>query len=107
MSHFVKGGNAMDEEAARRGTTVYLVDRRIDMLPGLLGTSKSIILFYLYFDLCSLRCDVDRLAFSCIWEMTPDSEIVNVRYTKSVIRSRNSFTYDAAQARLVDPYSLK
>ncbi|KAJ3360118.1 exosome catalytic subunit dis3 [Kappamyces sp. JEL0680] len=41
VSHFVKPGNAMDDEAQRRGTTVYLVDKRIDMLPGLLGTSKA------------------------------------------------------------------
>ena len=39
VSHFVKSGTAMDEEAQRRGTTVYLVDKRIDMLPSLLGTS--------------------------------------------------------------------
>ncbi|KAI8927152.1 hypothetical protein BC831DRAFT_399001 [Entophlyctis helioformis] len=92
VSHFVKPENAMDLEAQRRGTTVYLVDKRIDMLPGLLGTN-----------LCSLRSNVDRLSFSVIWEMTPAAEIVNVRYTKSVIRSKASFTYDEAQARLDDP----
>jgi exosome complex exonuclease DIS3/RRP44 len=41
VSHFVKSGNPMDDEAARRGTTVYMVDKRIDMLPSLLGTSKQ------------------------------------------------------------------
>ena len=46
----------MDSEAASRGTTVYLVDKRIDMLPALLGTN-----------LCSLRPFVERLAFSTIW----------------------------------------
>lgn len=46
----------MDDEASARGTTVYLVDKRIDMLPMLLGT-----------DLCSLKPYVDRFAFSCIW----------------------------------------
>jgi len=46
----------MDVEAAARGTTVYLVDKRIDMLPALLGTN-----------LCSLRPFVERLAFSVIW----------------------------------------
>lgn len=46
----------MDTEAAARGTTVYLVDKRIDMLPSLLGTN-----------LCSLRPFVERLAFSAIW----------------------------------------
>ncbi|KAJ3031722.1 UNVERIFIED_CONTAM: hypothetical protein HDU68_000657 [Siphonaria sp. JEL0065] len=92
VSHFVKPGNAMDIEASTRGTTVYLVDRRIDMLPSLLGTN-----------LCSLRSNVERLSFSCIWEMTPDAEIIDCKYSKSVIRSRASLTYDAAQARLDDP----
>ncbi|KAJ3216693.1 exosome catalytic subunit dis3 [Dinochytrium kinnereticum] len=92
VSHFVQSGNAMDLEASKRGTTVYLVDRRIDMLPGLLGTN-----------LCSLRSNVDRLAFSCVWEMTPDAEVLSCRYTKSIIRSRASLTYDEAQARLDDP----
>lgn len=40
VTYFVKPGQAMDEEAASRGTTVYLVDKRIDMLPSLLGTSR-------------------------------------------------------------------
>ena len=91
VSHFVKPGTAMDDEAQRRGTTVYLVDKRIDMLPGLLGTN-----------LCSLRSDVDRLAFSCIWEITPEGEILSCYQTKSIIRSKNSFTYDEAQKRLDD-----
>lgn len=56
VSNFVKPNNAMDEEAAMRGTTVYLVDKRIDMLPPLLGT-----------DLCSLKPYVERFAFSAIW----------------------------------------
>lgn len=56
VSHFVHPDNPMDSEAAARGTTVYLVDKRIDMLPHLLGTN-----------LCSLRPFVERLAFSVIW----------------------------------------
>lgn len=56
VSHFVHPDNPMDAEAASRGTTVYLVDKRIDMLPSLLGTN-----------LCSLRPYVERLAFSVIW----------------------------------------
>jgi exosome complex exonuclease DIS3/RRP44 len=92
VSSFVEPETAMDLEAQRRGTTVYLVDKRIDMLPSLLGTN-----------LCSLRSNVDRLAFSCIWEITPDATILSCRYTKSIIRSKFSFTYDEAQARLDDP----
>ncbi|KAJ9057333.1 exosome catalytic subunit dis3, variant 2 [Entomophthora muscae] len=91
VTHFVKPGTAMDREAASRCTSVYLVNRRIDMLPELLGTN-----------LCSLRSGVDRLAFSCIWEMTPDAQLVSTRFTKSVIRSKASLTYEAAQKRLDD-----
>ncbi|KAK3819830.1 MAG: hypothetical protein J3Q66DRAFT_311579 [Benniella sp.] len=91
VTHFVKPGNAMDLEAASRGTTVYLVDKRIDMLPGLLGTN-----------LCSLRSNVERLAFSCIWELDENAEIVNVRFTKSVIASKASLTYEEAQNRIDD-----
>lgn len=56
VAYFVHSDNPMDAEAESRGTTVYLVDKRIDMLPSLLGTN-----------LCSLRPYVERLAFSVIW----------------------------------------
>ncbi|TDL29343.1 RNB-domain-containing protein [Rickenella mellea] len=91
VSHFVLPDNPMDSEAASRGTTVYLVDKRIDMLPALLGTN-----------LCSLRPHVERLAFSVIWELTSDAQIVNVRFTKSVIASKAAFTYEEAQVRKDD-----
>jgi len=91
VSHFVKPNNAMDAEASIRGTTVYLVDKRIDMLPMLLGT-----------DLCSLKPYVERYAFSVIWEVTPDADIVSSYFTKSVIRSREAFSYEQAQVRIDD-----
>lgn len=91
VSHFVKPNNAMDKEASMRGTTVYLVDKRIDMLPPMLGT-----------DLCSLKPYVERFAFSVIWEMTPSAEIVSSDFTKSVIRSREAFEYGQAQLRIDD-----
>ena len=91
VSHFVKSGNAMDAEASVRGTTVYLVDKRIDMLPTLLGT-----------DLCSLKPYVERYAFSTIWEITPNADVVQSSFTKSVIRSREAFSYDQAQLRIDD-----
>ncbi|KAF8940521.1 hypothetical protein EDD21DRAFT_380965 [Dissophora ornata] len=91
VTHFVKPGNVMDQEAASRGTTVYLVDKRIDMLPGLLGTN-----------LCSLRSNVERLAFSCIWVLNENAEIMDVRFTKSVIASKASLTYEEAQNRIDD-----
>ncbi|CAI6247635.1 unnamed protein product [Periconia digitata] len=91
VSHFVKPNNAMDKEASQRGTTVYLVDKRIDMLPMLLGT-----------DLCSLKPYVERYAFSVLWEVTPDADIVSAHFTKSVIRSREAFSYEQAQIRIDD-----
>jgi exosome complex exonuclease DIS3/RRP44 len=110
VSHFVHPDTPMDSEAASRGTTVYLVDKRIDMLPSLLGTN-----------LCSLRPHVERLAFSAIWvnflafsftarnsfshiqEMSAEAEVINVRFTKSVIASKAAFTYEEAQIRKDDP----
>ncbi|PIL25685.1 hypothetical protein GSI_11435 [Ganoderma sinense ZZ0214-1] len=91
VSHFVHPDTPMDSEAAARGTTVYLVDKRIDMLPALLGTN-----------LCSLRPHVERLAFSVIWELSPEAQIVDVRFTKSVIASKSAFTYEEAQIRKDD-----
>lgn len=91
VSHFVSPSNPMDAEASQRGTTVYLVDKRIDMLPMLLGT-----------DLCSLKPNVERYAFSTIWELTPSADIVSATFTKSVILSRNAFSYEAAQLRIDD-----
>jgi exosome complex exonuclease DIS3/RRP44 len=86
VTHFVIEGSPLDEEAAKRGTTVYLVDRRIEMLPSLLTSN-----------LCSLISDVDRYAFSCVWEIKQDGEIVDVQFFKSIIRSRHSLTYEMAQ----------
>jgi len=92
VSFFLKPETPMDIEAASRGVTVYLVDKRIDMLPHLLGTN-----------LCSLRPFVERLAFSCIWEMDPKTaDIISVRFTKSVIASKGAFTYEEAQRRKDD-----
>ena len=92
VSYFIRPGTALDEEAANRGTTVYLADKRIDMVPELLSSN-----------LCSLQCGKDRLAFSCLWEMTPEADIVSTKFTKSVIRSREAFTYAEAQMRIDDP----
>ncbi|GAB5566395.1 exosome complex exonuclease RRP44 isoform X1 [Prionailurus iriomotensis] len=74
VSHFIRPGNALDQESARRGTTVYLCEKRIDMVP--------------------------ELAFSCIWEMSHNAEILKVRFTKSAINSKASLTYAEAQMRI-------
>ncbi|PKA52121.1 Ribonuclease II, chloroplastic/mitochondrial [Apostasia shenzhenica] len=91
VTNFVHPGTPLDEEATQRGTSVYLVEKRIDMLPKPLTE-----------DICSLRADVERLAFSVIWEMTPDAQIISSRYTKSVIKSCAALSYVEAQARMDD-----
>eukprot|EP00873_Tetraselmis_striata_P021093 jgi/Tetstr1/441357/TSEL_029608.t1 len=98
VTRFMEPDSAMDLEAARRGTSVYLVDRRIDMLPKALTE-----------DICSLRADVERLTFSVTWEVTPPGsgasgvEVVHTHFTKAVIRSRAALSYQEAQARIDDP----
>uniref|UniRef100_A0A672NGG4 Exosome complex exonuclease RRP44 n=2 Tax=Sinocyclocheilus grahami TaxID=75366 RepID=A0A672NGG4_SINGR len=91
VSHFIRPGNALDQEAASRGTTVYLCGKRIDMVPELLSSN-----------LCSLRSNVERLAFSCIWEMNHNAEILKAHFTKSIINSKASLTYAEAQMRIDD-----
>ena len=92
VTHFVRPNTALDSESAARGTSVYLVDNRIDMLPMLLGTN-----------LCSLNPHVERFAFSVIWELDHNADIVNVQFMKSIIRSREAFSYEQAQRRIDDP----
>ena len=94
VTHFVQPGTPMDQEASKRATSVYLVDRRIDMLPELLGSN-----------LCSLHCDQERLAFSVIWTLDLNGTIHNCHFTKSIIQSKRSFTYDQAQQILDDSNS--
>lgn len=92
VTHFVKAGAEIDKEAARRCTTVYMVDRRTDMLPSLLTEN-----------LCSLVSGVDRCAFSVIWEIDSQTyETVDVKFSKSLIRSRWSGNYYKAQEMIDD-----
>ena len=94
VTYFVHPDSAIDKEAAHRSTSTYLVERRLDMLPGLLTTQ-----------LCSLRSKEDHLAFSVIWEMDDDANIYDVRFCKSAIHSVASLTYDEAQVMLDSPSS--
>nr|XP_039248024.1 exosome complex exonuclease RRP44-like isoform X1 [Styela clava] len=91
VSYFIRPGTALDEESKARGTTVYLCDKRIDMVPDVLSSN-----------LCSLRDDGDRLAFSCIWKLNKNAEIVETSFCKSIIRSRKSLTYAEAQMMIDD-----
>uniref|UniRef100_A0A6B2KXC0 Ribosomal RNA-processing protein 44 n=1 Tax=Arcella intermedia TaxID=1963864 RepID=A0A6B2KXC0_9EUKA len=89
VSHFVLENTALDREAAKRGNTVYLVDRRIDMLPGELSTN-----------ICSLKPREDRFSFSVTWEIDSQAQILKTKFFKSIIRSKEAFTYGEAQARI-------
>ncbi len=86
VSHYVREGTALDREARARGTSVYLVDRTIPMLPHALSN-----------DLCSLNPDVDRLAFSALFEMDEKGHIHSRWFGKGVIHSQMRFTYETAQ----------
>jgi len=88
-SFYVRPDTALDAEAANRGTSVYLVDKRIDMIPSQLSTN-----------LCSLRANIDRLTFSVLWEVTPQGDIVDTTFHKAVIRSAAAMTYQQAQERM-------
>ena len=86
VSHYVRDGEPLDQEARERATSVYLVDRVIPMLPEVLSN-----------DLCSLRPNEDRLAFSAIFELDADAHIQNAWYGQTVIHSDKRFSYEEAQ----------
>ncbi|RCI07107.1 hypothetical protein CU098_011604 [Rhizopus stolonifer] len=87
VSHFVKQHTALDHEAFDRGTSTYLCDRVIPMLPSLLCE-----------ELCSLNPGVDRLAFSVIWKMDREGNVKDTWFGKTVIRSCTKLAYDDAQS---------
>ncbi|KAI5637391.1 RNB domain-containing protein [Phthorimaea operculella] len=91
VTHFVRPNTALDKEAAARSTTVYLVDKRIDMVPDLLSSN-----------LCSLRGGEERLAFSCVWEIDENANVLSTKFHKSVIKSKAAMTYEEAQIAIDD-----
>ena len=86
VSHYVVDGKPLDDEARERGTSVYLVDRVIPMLPEVLSN-----------DLCSLRPNEDRLAFSAVFELDSDAHIKSEWYGQTIIHSDKRFSYEDAQ----------
>ena len=87
VTHYVRPGDIVDEEARKRGTSVYLVDRTVPMLPEKLCNK-----------LCSLRPNEEKLTFSAVFEITPLAKIVNRWYGRTVIYSDQRFAYEDAQA---------
>lgn len=95
VSHYVRAGTALDREALERGTSVYLVDRTIPMLPEILSN-----------DLCSLKPNVDRLTFSAIFEIDKNGVVSKEWFGKTVIHSDKRFSYEEAQKSLNDKDGL-
>lgn len=86
VSHYVKQGTALDKEAFERGTSVYLVDRVIPMLPERLSNG-----------LCSLRPNEDKLCFSAVFELDNQANVVEQWFGRTIIHSDTRFSYEDAQ----------
>jgi len=86
VSHYVRPGTELEKEANRRATSVYLVDRTVPMLPEKLSNN-----------LCSLRPNEDRLAFSAIFELSPKGKILKEWFGRTVIHSERRYSYEEAQ----------
>ncbi len=86
VSHYIRPDSALDKEAEDRGTSVYLVDRVIPMLPERLSNG-----------LCSLRPKEDKLCFSAVFELDEDAHILHEWYGKTIIHSDRRFTYEEVQ----------
>lgn len=91
VSYYVKEGTALDNDAMNRGTSVYLVDRVIPMLPHQLSNG-----------ICSLNPGVERLAISCVMEIDNSGNIKDYEIFESVIKSRIQMTYKKVNSVLED-----
>ena len=86
VTHYVRPGSKLEQEAFKRATSVYLVDRVVPMLPEKLSNG-----------LCSLRPNEDKLTFSAVFELTPDARIVTEWFGRTAIHSDRRFSYEEAQ----------
>ncbi len=91
VSHYVKEGHPLDKEALKRGTSVYLVDRVIPMLPHKLSNG-----------ICSLNAGTDRLALSCIMELDAQGNVLDHKIAETVIHVDRRMTYTAVNAIVTD-----
>jgi ribonuclease R len=89
VSHYIKPGSPMDQEAIERGNSTYLVDRVLPMLPTELSNG-----------ICSLVPNVDRLTKCALLEISADGEITRSKFIDAVIHSRAKLSYEQAQAIL-------
>ena len=92
VTHYVRPGSVVDEEARSRGTSVYLVDRTVPMLPEKLCNK-----------LCSLRPNEEKLTFSAVFEITPLGRIASQWFGRTVIYSDRRYTYEEAQKIIENP----
>jgi len=86
VTHYVIHNSLLDKEAQNRGTSVYLIDRVVPMLPERLSN-----------EICSLRPDEDKLCFSTVFELDSSGRLINEWFGKTVINSNRRFSYDEAQ----------
>lgn len=87
VSHYVREGSELDDEAYNRATSIYLVDRVIPMLPERLSNG-----------LCSLRPNEEKLCFSAVFELNERAEVLSSRVCRTIINSDRRFTYEEAQS---------
>ena len=92
VSHYVKIGSELDKEAKDRGTSVYLVDRTIPMLPEILSN-----------DLCSLVPNKDRLTMSAVFVLDKNAKVKSEWFGRTVIHSQKRFTYETAEETIKKP----
>lgn len=91
VSHYVRPGTVLDNEAIKRATSVYLVDRTIPMLPEVLSN-----------DLCSLKPNEDKLTMSAVFELDNNAHVVKQWFGKTIIHSDKRFTYEEATEIIVN-----
>ena len=95
VSYYIKPETELDKEAYKRGTSVYLVDRTIPMLPEIISNN-----------ICSLKPGVDRLTFSAVFYLNKDGKILKEWFGKTIINSNKRFTYEEAFNSLGDKNGL-